>query len=482
MNNSQVNYVAVEETEKSKKKPLLIGIGISLGIVILCLVGYFVLFPILLRNIFNKPSKVFDSAINMVQDDFDNKIDDWYTKSGLLELNLNVDSDYETIKFFSGHDYSFKLGIDTENKLLELGYDVKSDKTDIGQRYYVKNNDLYVDYSNYDDLIFLGNIVNSELNSFYEKTFNDLHSIGNVSSDDLKYLNNKIISSFKDSIDDNNFVQEETKINIDNNSYKVFKCKYEMNKDLYIKTRDKILNDLFDDEKALNIIVSLTGMSKEEIESKYKKEVNDDYTFTINVYSHGIKGEVIGIELSNDDGLYIHYYSAKDVVDIKINGLFKKNFYYVGNKKKKDAKFSLGYGDDKFEIVVHNFEDTDKNIDYDIIYKDQKIKGNGKISYNFKGKEKNCKLSLNGTIDDYYVNINSELKFSRDVLVADINTDSAKTLNANEYKDIASKYNNMVNTSPLGVLFQTTSGINDPDINGDFSLILKLLEFLPSNK
>ena len=141
---------------------------------------------------------------------------------------------------------------------MEFGYNViDSNKNDYSQIYYVKNNDLYVRYSNYRDLIYLGSLNGSKLYSLYNTIYSNLNSLDEVEKTNVMYIVNKISNSFKGTITDNKLSKSDATIDVNGQSIKVIKSSYVMDKNTIINTKDTIIKDLVDDDQVLETLSNI---------------------------------------------------------------------------------------------------------------------------------------------------------------------------------------------------------------------------------
>lgn len=475
------NFVSTAKPLKKRMKPLVKGIIISVLLVIVVLISYFVLYPLIVKNLFNNSKKIFDSTIDTLTKEVNTYIDDWYSNKAIIDGTLTIDSNYDKLKDYSGYTYGARIGIDSEIKDFEFGYNiVDSNKNDYSQLYYVKNDDLYVRYSNYRDLIYLGSLKDSKMYNLYNSIYNNINSLDKVEKNDITYLVNKVSNSFKSTISEKKIVKSDATISVNGKTIKVIKSSYVMDKNTIINTKDAIINDIKNDDKSLEIIANLTGKDKEEIKELLGNtdlKLDDDYIFTINIYTNGIKVDFYGIEIfDNKNNINIHYYKNNDDFEIKANGEKIKDVIITGVKNSGKENVTINYDSKEIaNLVVDKWEVNNKSFEYTLKKDNQEITGNMVIQYDKNNLKNELKIELKMKMDKYYINIGLALNDDQKSKIANINTGASKMISDDELNSILTQFNQLINSTPLGNLFKTSFGINDPSINNSNSLLNDLL-------
>ena len=490
VDSTKIGFVASSAPLKKKKNPW---IGVSIVLIVLIIlgsVGYFVIYPLVVKNILNDPKKLFDTAISQVSSELINFVDENIHDKQILDLEFEIETDIESLKDFSGYTYSGRLGIDADSKLLEMGYGIGDEyKNKYNQYYYIKNGEHYTRYSTYRNLIRYGNLENEQTT----KLFNNLTSLfadsKRFNNEDLKYLINKTSDLLKNSIDTNNLSKEDASITINNQALKVIRNKYTLNKDKLISTKKYIVDELTNDTRVIEILTKVLGVTEDEVKTllngnytynfkneKYELNLDntleslpDDYVLSFSIFTYGNNISVVGYEISDNKNNNLHYYNKDGNFEIGANynnDLITNSLKILGIKDKDKVNVTGTYNDqDVFTLSISALEKNKIVLDYSITNNNEVI--SGAINYNRILNQKNYNVSLTFALNfnDYKTNINLKLNNDWTSEVANVNVKIAKDLTFEEFNNIETTFKNYISKTPLNSLFETISGDRDHDIN-----------------
>lgn len=493
---TSVGFVASDSSlPKKKNKGLIIGIVIAL-ILVLAAVGYFVIYPFVVKTYFSDPKNVYETTIRTVLKNVSNTAGDIVKSKATYDVQVSLDTNVETLKLFSGYTYSANLGIDPETKTLQYGYLIKDEAT-VGHSYYnyLKDGNNYIRYSTYRDLIYTG-AANLEQPALLSLTYQDLFdAASSANSEDVEYLINKITDLIVNGIDESKLIKEDASITVDGEVLKVTNNKYEFNETTMKYMEDSITNGLASDDKALEILAKMNKTTKDEIKKNLTEEKtteNDDTTINIeddsdsssnevvytNIYTYGLKNEIVGISITNKDSKdEVTYYNVKDYFEI--NYIYEETDFVTEKTILKTTKVigrtqtgrtTVNISQDDKEIAklnIKKWEPGQYEFDYEAIYKESTVKGIVKLVK--ESTDERLKYTLDFTSDNGSEHINVNLVFSEDWTseIANINTGTAKTLNETELLERKNEFNTALTTTPIGTFIQTIAGFTSPGV-GDY--------------
>ncbi len=489
---TNVGFVAVSDSlpKKKSKVPLIITLIL---LVVLAVVGYFFIYPYVLKTFFNDPMNVYTTTIDSAFKGLNTTINEISHDKAIYDIELSLDSNLEVLKPYAGYKYGVNFGIDPNSKNLQLGYSIKTPTNLEYSAYsYIKDNKNYERYSTYRDangktgLIYTGDVDNQEVSDLFSSFQGLINNYNKVNGEDLNYLVNKMSKTISDSIDENKLSKEDASITLNGETLKVTNNKYVMDLDNRKRTVKYIIDAFKDDDKAIEIMSKLTEVGAEDIkksleEIKVDDIVTDEGTIYISIYTYGNKNSIIGYALTDDkDEFEFHYYS-------KDENLFEAYLYYVEENEdtgkreenKIDIKGVNNADGHKITVTANNkevltldiksWEKNNYEFDYTIKNEDGDFTGTIKFvkEINDDRLKVNFDFSIRVSKDE---NLSISLAFTEDWTseVANINTSatgSVVTLTEQEITDVRNRFNtDLYNNTPLGTLFQTVSGMFDPGI------------------
>ena len=490
---TNIGFVAASDDlpKKKSKVPLIITIIV---LIILGVVGYFVVYPYVLRTFFNDPMNVYTTTIDSAFRGINTSINEVVHEKAIYDIELSLDSNLEVLKPYSGYKYGVNFGIDPNKKNLQLGYAIKTPTNLEYSAYsYIKDNKTYERYSTYRDesgktgLIYTGETNSQEVSDLFSSFQGLINNYDKVNNDDLNYLVDKLSKTISGSIDENKLSKEDASITLNGESLKVTNNKYVLDLDNKRRTVKYVIDAFKDDDKALEIFAKLTDGNKDEIK-KALEEINvdevitEDDTLYISIYTYGNKNTIIGYAITDaKEEVEFHYYS-------KDKGFFEAYIYSVEDNeetgKREESKIDIkgvdnadGHkitvsvnGEEAIILDIKAWDEKTKEFDYTIKDKDGDYTGTVKYTKDLNDErlKVNFDFSIKVSKDE---NLSIGLAFTEDWSseVANINTSatgSVVNLTETEIADVRNRFNTeLYNSTPLGTFFQTVSGMYEPGIN-----------------
>ena len=471
---SNVGFVAVGENLKKKKNVPLITVITLVLLAGLGALGYFVVYPFVVNQL-TKPDKVYSAVIDTAFKQLNTTTQTISHSRATYSAELSIDTNIEKIKDLAGYVYSGNFGIDSENKNIQLGVNIKdADSQEHSANIFVKGDRQYLRLSSYRELIYLGST------SEYKETWDNLYDIfEDINQDDSEYIMSTFQRLLKESIVQSKLSKEEASATINGKTYKVLNNKYVIDNDTLTSMYNSIMEGFKNDDKAIEIFARNYGSEKEEFLKKLdelktpEKFLEDDEVYYLNIYTYSVKTTVVGIELT-DGNNFIKYYSMNGYFEFKVN--ITEEDIETGKEKVTDLT-AKGVKDNGKTNITVTMEETEiakfvvnawdeKNIDftYEIMLEDQTITGEIKLKcdinddrakYDFKGSVK---------IDKDYLDVSLSITNDWTSEVANVNAAQAKTLDDAELQAKENEFFTTLENTPLAKIFTTTSGEFDDSI------------------
>lgn len=440
-NNGQINS-SIPGDEKKKNKTLLI----VLAVIILAVCG--VLGFIFIKNNFlNSPEKIFKSSIDKITSLINKGADNYNLNSKLYDISLNIDSNYDELKLFKNYTFGIKAGADTKNKALEANiYMLDSSKNEYSFASYIKNKKMFMKLSSYDKLIDLGVMENNEFKELFE-------AMENYNSDDFKYIINKSSSLLKDNLDKKNFSKEDTSIKVNSKDIKAVKNTYKADSKEIARLSKAISDGLYKDDKAMEIITKMFGISKDEFKNTTNEDVYSNDNLLFNIYMNGDK--FAGFDIVENDGTSLSYYTDGENFDIDLSGFVING---VKNGKQTDVSISSG-GYELAKLNVRKFDENNIDLDYNIAYSDDSYSndqsgftGSAVYKRTVSGRTYDSTLNLSVKNAGYYINFAFRTDGKEGAKIADINEAGAVALSDDELQEVVANFISSLQNTPVGNL------------------------------
>ena len=487
---SSVGFVANDIAAPKKKNKVIPIIIVVLLFAILGTVGYFVVYPYVLRTYFANPYNVYDATIKTSVKNIENNVDEFIHTKSIYNAKFSFDTNIESLKSFSGYKYGISYGVDPEKKSIQYGLSV-NDTANVEHSYYnyLKEGKNYIRYSSYRELIFNGEAdmkAPTDLMLSFEQMLDYANKLNNQ---DINYLLDKSAEYMVASIDQSKLTKDDASITVNGKTIKVIDNIYTVN-NATLRSMIKSMAESFSkDEKALGIIAGLfaneqvnTEAIKKSLEdldvSKiYIDKDNDDTYIKFSIYTYGNKNSIVGFGMNvSDDSFDLHKYSLDSDYSelvIKTKNLDAEtnkeveSTYKVINKMSDGKRIITCVSDDKevAKFTLNTWTDKSKDVDYelsiDIPKQPIKLEGNLKIDIDTTEERSNYNVELKINSGKDYITISSELGIDWTAEVANIHTLDAKELSDADLINRKTEFLNTLKSTPLSQLFSTTSGIID---------------------
>ena len=461
-----------------KKKNSFIRLVIILILVLLIgLLGYFIVYPYIARTLFSNPKKVFESTIRGVSKEIISTLPEIHDK-GIYDLSMALDSTILEFQKYTGYTYSAHFGFDSEN--LELAYGIKNKDKEYTQNFYLKDKTYYTKFStNPEALLALGDDNPLETSSL----FSFLTQLEKMKKEDLTYVVQFFSDAFIQSLEEEQLSREDSRITINEESFKVTRNLYTMDYQTKVNTIQTICDQVLADEKLLIILSSITSLEESIIKDKIialkeeVKETDKEDTLLISIFTYGNKAEIIGFEITHGEN-QIHYYERKG----NFEGYFcltkiidgEKNVTKItllGEKKAKSTEVSLKVNDhDCLQLSETDFTKEKIAFSYtlhsDLLpFLEQDISGSFLYTKEINKDDQLQTILLSIDIENEKVKATLTLdsNFKNDLEAIPISTAVFKE--KEEYNLLKKRFLNQVFAStPLSYFFSTLSGSYDQDI------------------
>ena len=457
--------------KKKLDKRLVIAIVVA-AITLVGLLGYFVIFPLVMDKLINKPIKVYQTAITELKTKANNIANEVLHKSMLLEANLTIDTNMESFKQLTGYTYGLKYGIDPATKSIEQGYSITSSKDiEVSSYNYLKDDNFYKRLSNYRDLIYLGDdksIGSRNVFGSYTDTFEHYSILTNG------LVNNIIDTTFDtiyNSLDASKITKEDASISINNTTLKVHRNKYVLSKDDINNILDTIKEKIKDNKDIMKNLENLYGMNTTEVETlidSISLKDMESSEVTISIFTMGNFNTYLGFEIVTDKKYEFHNYSYKGLSDIKLvypNGDTTVTTYTVNSEQANSkVRYIIKKDDQEFlQLTVASW--TEYNIDLDYTYTiDKKTSRTGSFKFvrDTSTQEKNnYTATLTIKSGNEYITLSADVSNNYTATVSNINAKAASTLSDADLYNAENGYTNVLLQVPLGnILIGTLSGTN----------------------
>lgn len=403
------------KNKKRKKKLIVGGILILIAIAIGLYIGY--------QKLNSNPISIYKNGINdlysslndALKETRENSIKDLDIANDPFEVSIDMklDSNMEELKNFTGLNYAFQMGIDNKNQIYNLGLGIKENNDSIISGILsVNSNHLYLQSKEVLDKVLDFGEIEALEDLFFQSSLTIEDNQINYSSEDFDYILKEMKNILIDSLDKKYFTMEEATITIDKKEYKTKKVTYLLNKENMERTTEFVRDQILKDEKLLQAIANLFGMTSSELETNLKEELDySDFSDIKIVLYADMFNNVMAGDITVDKIEILHF-ENKNLFNMTIT-IDEDEMLIQEEEKTINIEF---YENDIKLMKLKINKDNSKNskIEYeinvegvningvfeisDINVTDTSYKSNLKITVNvdFLGEEIN--LSLDGTI------------------------------------------------------------------------------------
>lgn len=476
----QVGFVATGQPIKEKKsKKGLVAFIVLVG---LGLLAWFVIIPMVKKHL-TTPKDVFDTTITALSKEVTNVIELIAHDKTTYTIDLEIDSNIETIKDFAGYTYTTKIGLDSTSKLAETGLTIV-DKYDTKYSMfnYAKGGKEYRRYSTNDSLLYVG-----------EDTINwDKMSQENLTADESTYLVEKLSTMIKESLDEKYLSKnDDSSVTVNGETVKASKYTYKIVDENLNAAIKHIAKGILDDEKLFDIFVKiertkllstteeelneLDEILEEKLENITKEKEDKEYlgnsSIEISVYTNGKTAEFAGIEILNqgDDKSYkVQYSTLNGHYNVFIyskapwNGETTENTIRIDGIKDGNVTKSTVKAEN---IEIATFKVTDngtngKTVEYEILLENIELfkeydNLTGSLTYSTKADEKKNVDNLSFEVKSGKSYFKTDVKLTTDWTsdVANINISASTTPTDVELETIENNFfTEFENKTPYGTL------------------------------
>lgn len=483
---TNVGFVAAAAPLPKKKNKGVIVAVVLVIIAILAVLGYFVVYPYIVKNYLNDPKNVYETSIQAAFKGINNKAEQLVHQKAIYSIEGSFESNIDTLKPYTGYTYGLNMGVDPTNKTIQTGIIIKNETSSTEHSYYryLKDNKEYVKYSSYRGYIYLGE-ADLEATKNIFSSFNELFdNADKMSAEDSQYIINKFSELVVASIDESKLAKEDAVIKVNEEELKVTNNKYTMDYEVRCNTVNSIVDGLKKDDKAIEILSKMTETSKEEVIEQLDKakenmsssdeEAKKSVTY-VHIYTYGLKNDIVGFELTtNQDDSRIYYYNHDNHFDA---GMYlvtedeetgkeeKTSFQLLGVKEGTNTKVTIKSEDKEIgTLTIRKWDENAIDFDYELTIEDTKV--NGTITFTSDVNEERAKYTFDGSVNMGEQYIKVSLKFDEDWTseVANINTDSADTLTDEQLAEKEKEFMDALMETPIGIFFSTVSNDYDPSI------------------
>lgn len=478
-NVTDIGFVAAStDMPKKKNKGLIIGIVVAV-VIILAAIGYFVVYPFIMKTYFSDPKNVYETSIKNAFKGISTTANDLVHNKAIYDIELTFDSNIESLKDYTGYTYGLNVGIDPVKKKIQEGFRIKKLTDDVAHsyNYYVKDNKIYENYSTSANrgYIYRGEVDPEEANDLFSLFSNEdmYNSANKLNNEDVNYLVDKISQLLVDSIDEDKLSKDDSSITLDGKTIKVTDNKYVVDYETTQKTVDFVIDGLIKDDKVMEILnktIDAEDINAKDLLEEFRLEDNDSKdTLTISIYTYGNKNEIVGFGLKgSDDKLDAHYYFNNDYKELKIHSkaenpdtgkIEEDSLEAIAKKEGSKTKVTFKSNDKEFlTLDVKQWDEKGIDFDYNLIVEGDNISGTFKFTKDVNNER--AKISLEATVKMGTEYVSVALDFSEDwtAEVANINTDTAIQMDDAEIEKIQEDFIKVLVDSPIGKVLTSVSG------------------------
>lgn len=292
-----------------------------------------------------------------------------------------------------------------------------------------KNKSQYYEYTNFNNIKTKYNktlikenklYVNKEnqINEFYYTDARFISILNNNNIDNTEYMFYKLLDSIKENIDDSNFKTKSVKEN--NEKFKEYT--FTLDEKLFSKIYSSYLNNIKEDEKALDIIKDTFQYSNVELITKINEELKELETKTsdkiVLTYKFYIVDNKIIKHYLNYNNFEIILSNNTDVKEIYINKDEQRILYLkLKSIDTNTNRYNITLNYDNYELLGNYYEENNKIIlNYQKKYNDNKNEIVNLVLS--KGNKEDNKYTNNISIA--YQNTNNSNVISKNITVTNV--------------------------------------------------------------
>lgn len=357
LDQQEIDKIIKKQNNQTDKRPIIVTIILT---ILIALIGIFMYYS-------NNPKTIFIKTIDKTFNTIEKNIVPKYEKTkGNLTANLElIENDKQITSLQTKTNYN----IDTKTNLLIANTKIETKDNEI------TNSQIYKDEEN--TYLYFENILDK-----YIKLE------GNIpSKDQTKTILNSLNRALNKGIEKEKIIGSTTKIDINGKNTKTYKSTLTLNKENYDLILDTINNNLTEDEKFINAIVSITNKNENEVKENINKKINqmkNDFaskdTIVVDVYTKGAAQKFIKLEITKTKN--------SEVTTLNITNINNKYTYLINNQIKNEVISGN---------IEYNKTDNNLNIKLDINKNQTKLKIN--LNNTYQKTNKIQKIDITNNID-----------------------------------------------------------------------------------
>lgn len=359
------------------------------------------------------PMNVLIKTINKTHESLNNLINDEESKNQAKisgNISFKTNQNWNGLEELQNYDYDFLLAIDKDKKQLKMGLGMNKDQSTILDFFlYMLNGKQYLESTKvYEKILELPETQTLQTDVYQSK----------YNSADLKTIIRKCKDYLVESLNKDYIHREKTDININNETIKTTKITYLLDKENQKRTLKYLENKILADDELLTILSNIQEKDKNTIKDEIQKTFNN-YTYTddykINLFTESLKQNVIHITVVKD----------------------KENIISITNYNNEK---SINLED---ELEIHLVNQTDKELELNYLFKNEKI--TGKIKIEKENQKRNIIFRMNQNANEIEFNITYEIKYDTSIDIPNItNSKKIDELSGEETLEIFNKLENIL--------------------------------------
>lgn len=359
------------------------------------------------------PMNVLIKTINKTHESLNNLINDEESKNQAKisgNISFKTNQNWNGLEELQNYDYDFLLAIDKDKKQLKMGLGMNKDQSTILNFFlYMLNGKQYLESTKvYEKILELPETQTLQTDVYQSK----------YNSADLKTIIRKCKDYLVESLNKDYIHREKTDININNETIKTTKITYLLDKENQKRTLKYLENKILADDELLTILSNIQEKDKNTIKDEIQETFNN-YTYTddykINLFTESLKQNVIHITVVKD----------------------KENVISITNYNNEK---SINLED---ELEIHLVNQTDKELELNYLFKNEKI--TGKIKIEKENQKRNIIFRMNQNANEIEFNITYEIKYDTSIDIPNItNSKKIDELSGEETLEIFNKLENIL--------------------------------------
>ncbi len=359
------------------------------------------------------PMNVLIKTINKTHESLNNLINDEESKNQAKisgNISFKTNQNWNGLEELQNYDYDFLLAIDKDKKQLKMGLGMNKDQSTILNFFlYMLNGKQYLESTKvYEKILELPETQTLQTDVYQSK----------YNSADLKTIIRKCKDYLVESLNKDYIHREKTDININNETIKTTKITYLLDKENQKRTLKYLENKILADDELLTILSNIQEKDKNTIKDEIQETFNN-YTYTddykINLFTESLKQNVIHITVVKD----------------------KENIISITNYNNEK---SINFED---ELEIHLVNQTDKELELNYLFKNEKI--TGKIKIEKENQKRNIIFRMNQNANEIEFNITYEIKYDTSIDIPNItNSKKIDELSGEETLEIFNKLENIL--------------------------------------